>query len=356
MTGRGVDQILPFASDPRLYEPYVRSALRYVELAESHGGPIPAPVDFAYVWGDGLAALRRMRPDVRIINLETAVTTSSERAGKGIHYRMHPENTPCITAADIDCCVLANNHVLDWGRRGLEETLAALHGAGIRTAGAGANIGEARRPAVLPLAAQRRVLVFGLGTASSGIPADWVAAPDVPGVNRLGELSAETARRIAEDVAAVKRAGDIAVASIHWGGNWGYEIASSHAAFAHALIDEAGIDVVHGHSSHHPLGIEVYRGKLVLYGCGDLLNDYEGIGGYETYRDDLTLMYFASVAPATGMLADLTMVPFRISRMRLNRASGSDARWLATTLDRESRRLGSRVTLRADDTLVLEWG
>ncbi len=67
-------------------------------------------------------------------------------------------------------------------------------------------------------------------------------------------------------------------------------------------------------------------------------------------------MYFASVAPATGMLAGLTMIPFRISGMRLNRASGSDARWLATTLDRESRRLGSRVTLHADDTLALEWG
>ena len=47
-----------------------------------------------------------------------------------------------------------------------------------------------------------------------------------------------------------------------------------------ALIEEAGVPVVHGHSSHHPKAIEVYEGRLILYGCGDFLNDYEGIAGY----------------------------------------------------------------------------
>jgi poly-gamma-glutamate capsule biosynthesis protein CapA/YwtB (metallophosphatase superfamily) len=73
--------------------------------------------------------------------------------------------------------------------------------------------------------------------------------------------------------------GDIVVASIHWGGNWGYRIPSAHIAFAHALIDKSQVDVIHGHSSHHPIGLEVYKGKLVIYGCGDFINDYEGISG-----------------------------------------------------------------------------
>src|SRR5579883_837010 len=82
--------------------------------------------------------------------------------------------------------------------------------------------------------------------------------------------------------------------------------------FAHDLIDLAGVDIVHGHSSHHAKAIEVYRGKLILYGCGDFLNDYEGISGDEVYRGDLVLMYLPTVEAASGRLLGLIMVPFRI--------------------------------------------
>jgi poly-gamma-glutamate capsule biosynthesis protein CapA/YwtB (metallophosphatase superfamily) len=131
MTGRGIDQILPHPGKPRLFEACVHSALGYVQLAEEKNGPIARPVDFAYPWGDALDAWRRAAPDLRIVNLETAVTTSDDAwPGKGIHYRMHPANLPCLAAARIDCCVLANNHVMDWGGQGLKETLCSLRGAG----------------------------------------------------------------------------------------------------------------------------------------------------------------------------------------------------------------------------------
>jgi poly-gamma-glutamate synthesis protein (capsule biosynthesis protein) len=77
MTGRGIDQVLPQPSDPRLYEPSVKTAVRYVELAEKVNGPIPKPVDFSYIWGDALRELEQVQPAVRIINLETAVTEST---------------------------------------------------------------------------------------------------------------------------------------------------------------------------------------------------------------------------------------------------------------------------------------
>jgi hypothetical protein len=136
MTGRGIAQVLPHPSDPRLYEPSVASATRYVELAERANGPIVRPVDFAYVWGDALDELERAHPDARIIDLETSVTTSDQRWDKGIHYRMHPANVPCLTAARIDCCVLSNNHVLDWGYAGLVETIETLRRAGLRRSAA----------------------------------------------------------------------------------------------------------------------------------------------------------------------------------------------------------------------------
>jgi poly-gamma-glutamate capsule biosynthesis protein CapA/YwtB (metallophosphatase superfamily) len=246
-------------------------------------------------------------PDARVINLETSVTRSDDYwRGKGINYRMHPDNIPCLAAARSDVCTLANNHVLDFGYTGLLETVDSLKKAGVKTAGAGRNLAEARAPAVVDLAEKGRLLVFGFGTETSGIPPDWAAAEERPGVDLLHDLSDATAHAIVERVQPVKRSSDIVVASIHWGTNWGYQVPSEHQRFARRLLD-GGIDIVHGHSSHHVRPIEVYRNKLILYGCGDFLDDYEGISGYEEFRDDLTLMYFATIAPGSGGLESLRM-------------------------------------------------
>lgn len=356
MTGRGIDQILPDPSHPRLHEPYLNSALSYVELAERASGPLPRPVDFSYIWGDAAVEFERVKLDVKIINLETAVTRSNDYwQGKGIHYRMHPGNIPCLTAARIDCCALANNHVLDWGYAGLDETLQSLRRANIKTAGAGRDREEAQAPALLELADKGRVLVFSFGSTTSGIPPDWAAAEHQPGVNLLGDFSENTVQQIARSVHAAKQLHDLIVASIHWGGNWGYGVPAEQTELAHRLIDQAGIDVVHGHSSHHPKAIEVYKDRPIFYGCGDFLNDYEGIAGREEFRADLALMYFVSMDPATGKLAGLEMTPTRIRRFRVNRASSQEARWLAETLNREGRRFGTRVQLNQDKTLTVHW-
>jgi poly-gamma-glutamate synthesis protein (capsule biosynthesis protein) len=198
-------------------------------------------------------------------------------------------------------------------------------------------------------------LVFAYGHPSSGIPATWSAAADRAGVNLLDDLSAAAVGRVRQQVEAVRRAGDVVLVSIHWGGNWGYHVPPEQRAFAHQLVDEAGVDVVHGHSSHHVKGIEVYRGRLVLYGCGDLINDYEGIGGYEQYRSDLSLLYLARIDPETGTLVGLDMVPMQARRLQLRRASRAEARWLAEILNREGRAFGTRVELSEDGALSLRW-
>jgi len=355
MLGRGIDQILPHPSDPRLYEPSMTSAEEYVELAEKANGPIPRPVDFSYVWGNALAVLRRERPDVRLTNLETSITKAVRYEPKGINYRMNPDNVAALVAASIDCCALANNHALDWGRPGLLETLDTLGKAGIRAVGAGRNTAQAGAPAVLDVVGKGRVVVFSFGSTTSGIPAEWAAGESEPGVNLLEDLSARTVARIARQTGAVKASGDVLVASIHWGSNWGYQIPGSHRRFAHGLIDSAGFDIVFGHSSHHPKGIEVYRNKLILYGCGDFLNDYEGIGGYEEFRDDLVLMYLPIHSVSNGELLELKLIPFQIKKFRLNRVSRQDAVWLRDILGRESAEFGIRVSLNEDSTLTVLW-
>jgi len=311
-------------------------------------------VDFAYIWGGTLDAFRRLGPDLRIVNLETAVTVSEDAwPDKGIHYRMHPANLPCLSAAGIDCCVLANNHVLDWGYRGLAETLESLHRAGIATAGAGRNAAEAAAPAVLEVPGKGRVLVFAWGTEDSGVPPEWAAHAAQPGVNFLPDLTGRSFETIARQVNAAKQAGDLVVASLHWGGNWGFAISAQQRDFAHRLIDSAGIDIVHGHSSHHVKGLEVYRGKPILYGCGDFLNDYEGIAGYEQYRGDLGVLYFPTFE--NDQLIRFAMTPTQTRHLRANPAPAIDVRWLIATLNREGRQFGTQVLRLAEQDLLLHW-
>jgi poly-gamma-glutamate synthesis protein (capsule biosynthesis protein) len=355
MTGRGIDQILPQPGDPALFEPVVRDAREYVRRAERVSGPIPRPMYFAYIWGDAPGELERTGTDVRIINLETSVTTSAVPwPNKEVLYRAHPQNFGCIPAARIDCCALANNHVLDWGYEGLTETLQTLDAAGVAHAGAGRDAAEAAAPASLEVPGKGRVLVFAFGSPSSGVPPAWGATEDRPGVNLLKDLTEDTAGGVAEGMCRLERPGDVVVASIHWGSNWGYHVSDERVAFAHRLV-EGGVDVVHGHSSHHVRTIEVYRERLIFYGCGDFLNDYEGIGGYEAFRSDLSLMYLIKVNPTAGRFVEVRLVPMQRRQFRLNRASAADAEWLCTLLNALGAPSGTQVQLEGDQTMTVRW-
>lgn len=354
MTGRGIDQILPHPNLPEIYESYMHNAAGYIDIAERLNGVIPQPVDYSYIWGDALIEWQRMAADVKIINLETSVTSSDDYwQGKGINYRMHPENIACITAAQIDCCVLANNHVLDWGYTGLTETLDTLQQAKLQCVGAGENSAQAIAPAVFEVAQKGRVIVFSFGCESSGIPREWQATADKAGVNLLEDFSDDSVDKIVQQIRQVKQANDIVVFSIHWGGNWGYDIPPEQIHFAHKLIDHGAVDIVHGHSSHHVKAIEIYHGKPILYGCGDFLNDYEGIGSYKSYRGDLALMYFVNMEPSTGRLISLEMVPTQVKRFQIHRAIKPDAEWLTQILQRECAKFGTSVNLSADQTISL---
>ena len=354
MTGRGVDQAFRRSVDPRLQETHVCDARRYLELAREAHGPVPGPVEPGYPWGDALEELDRATPDARIANLETAVTDRGRPdPSKGIHYRMHPANVGCLEAARLHACALANNHVLDWGRRGLEDTLGALRRAGIATAGAGEDLDAARTPVELE-AGGRRLRVFAFASRDAGVPPGWAAGEDRPGVWRLPDLSEATLERTVRTIRGRSGGDDLLVASVHWGGNWGWEVNRAQRAFARGLVERAGVDVVHGHSSHHPKGMEVHGGRLILYGCGDFVNDYEGIRGHEAYRPELAVMYLPRLEPSSGRLARLELRLFRSRGLRLERASREDVRWLRRALEREGPLVGGTLSPTEGGGLALE--
>ena len=355
MTGRGIDQALPHSVNPVLYERYIRDARAYVELAEAANGPIPRPVGFDYIWGDALQELCESAVDLRIVNLETAITSAQTNwFGKEIHYRMHPQNVGCLSAARINACALANNHSFDWGYDGLSETLQTLNAAGISHSGAGENANEATVPAVLNVPDKARVLFFSFGSTTSGIPREWSATPSRAGVNLLDDLSEATASRIANAMQSFQQPGDLLIASIHWGSNWGYDIPPHQIEFAHRLIEE-GVALVHGHSSHHVKAIEVFKSRLILYGCGDFLTDYEGISGYERFRGDLALMYLVDLDSQSGQLVSTRLVPMHMRRFRLERTSAPDAHWLCDFLNKLGAPFGTGTRLKKDNSMMLQW-
>ena len=178
-------------------------------LAKQLNGPIARPLSYLYIRGDALAELDRMAPDVRIVNLETAITSHDRFWPKGINYRMHPRNIAALTVARIDCCAVSNNHVLDWGAQGMADPLGTLASAGIRTVGVGAGLEKAQSPAVIPMPGIGWVLVFAFAERYSGIAHDWVATPSRPSIDLLPDLS----RATVEEIAAHE-----SKAPVFWGG------------------------------------------------------------------------------------------------------------------------------------------
>lgn len=351
MPGRGLDQVLPHPTDPELRESYVKDARSYVELAERVNGPVQRQPGYDWPWGSVLSTLDRVSPDVRVINLETSITAHGTFAeGKRVHYRMGPANVPFLTSARPDVCTLANNHVLDFGYQGLSDTLRTLSKAGLGWAGAGHDLAEASRPAVVPLPSGRRVIVVACASTSSGVPPEWAATSQRAGVYLLPDLSDATARGLVDRLRLVGTPGDIVIVSIHWGSNWGYQVPDAHVRFAHLLVD-AGVNIVHGHSSHHPRPIERYRSGLILYGCGDFVDDYEGITGHDRYRDDLRLLYFPVIRADSGVVTDVRMEVVQTHRMRLQPASSQDITWTQDVLSRISLPFRTRVDLGPDAAL-----
>ena len=194
MTGRGIDQILPHPCEPEIYEDYLKSALDYVVLAERVNGPIKRPVACDTIWGEALDELSRQRPHARIVNLETAVTASGTPEPKGINYRMNPANIAALTAAEPRCL-----RACEQPRARLGRTRPARY-PGFCTRGGHPDHRRRTKPPrsraarhYSKSARQLRVLVFGLGLESSGIPSFWTAGAHRPGVRLLPDLSEQTA-------------------------------------------------------------------------------------------------------------------------------------------------------------------
>lgn len=316
-----------------------------------------------YLWGDYQKLIINPPPDVRVLNLETAVTKSIHNKDvpmwKGIRYHFHTDNVERAMGAYARVAhgveggapspvVLsyANNHCMDYGRTAFDaESLPALSKSDdFRITGCGKDFSEASKPAVVQCKEKgTTVEVFAFSTGCSGTPEEWHASENRSGLVGLPGLynkaSLERAFSIAKEVLTDSSGSmsssprHVRIVSIHWGPNWamkgeGEDSLVTRQAFAHRLIDECNVDLIYGHSSHHVRGIELYNGKLILYGTGDLINDYEGFEnlGEERY---ITLggIFVADLDADSGFFRQLRVVPMYMNRLRLERYKKSSGLW-----------------------------
>jgi len=297
-------------------------------------------------WSDTLPLL--LSADLRIVNLECAVTNHEQpwsRTSKVFHFRADPSAVEVLKAARVDACSLANNHTLDFEEQGLLDTLEHLEAAGIRHAGAGRDMEEATRPVLLDErsdSADRVALV-----ASTDNEPSFAAGADRPGTNYLPtSLEPEILDRVEAAIAVAREAGaKTVVFSNHWGPNMVQRPPDLFRRFARAVVDR-GADVYYGHSAHVFQGVELYRGKPILYDTGDFIDDY---AVDEKMRNDRSFLFKVSLEG--GALRRLELFPVRLRYARTGLATGTEREAIFDRMERLSDEMGT-VFDRREDRLV----
>jgi poly-gamma-glutamate synthesis protein (capsule biosynthesis protein) len=214
----------------------------------------------AYPW-TGLGTVLH-EADLAVANLESALTSRGRPLNKPYLIRAHPRWGLTLAEAGLDLVTLANNHALDYGMAGLNETLSTLQGLSVVTVGAGPTEEAAHRPALFSLNGVR-VAVLGYAAAR------WNGSADVPATDRLAW--AEPAA-VQTDVRAIRDQVDLVVVLLHAGTEYATTPSPDQVAVAHAAVD-AGADLVVGHHPHVTQTVERYEQGLIVYSLGNALFD-----------------------------------------------------------------------------------
>ncbi|MFB6303447.1 MAG: CapA family protein [Haloferacaceae archaeon] len=300
------------------------------------------------VWGNLLDGLRAL--DGLLVNLECALSTRGKRwtrTHRPFHFRADPSwAVPALDAAGVDCCALANNHILDFGAVALRDTLDALDGAGIERAGAGRDLDEALSPARFPVGG----LDVAVVSFTDNTP-EYAADADGPGTAHVEMDPAvdPTRDRVSEALWRAREGDpDLLVASLHWGPNMVVDPPPEFEAFGRWLVDR-GVDLVHGHSAHVFQGIEVYDGAPIIYDAGDFVDDY---AVDRDLRNDRSFL-FEALVDADGV-TELRLRPVEIRGCSVHAAAGETARWCRDRMRELSEPFGTASAFERDGTeLVL---
>lgn len=284
---------------------------------------------YDYPWGNVMPLMKTT--DINIINLETTLTNSNKKVEKTFSFKASPDKIKSLINARITIANLANNHILDYNKDGLLETIKTLDAAAIKHVGAGKNIKEAIAPVIIHKNSLK-VGVLGLTDNERG----WKANSS-PGINYVNIDSEDECAMVLTAIEKLRKRSDIVIVSTHWGPNMCEEPAPAFIHFAH-LMSQHGAHVIHGHSAHILQGIEYYNKSVILYGTGDFVDDY-AIDPY--LRNDLSA-FFVLVVNRSGIL-DLNIVPTRIVEYQVNQARQEDRDWVIRRMQHLSSAFNTQI-------------
>jgi len=271
-------------------------------------------------WGNTLSIFKQA--DLRICNLECVLSdrgTPWMPDEKTFHFRSDPKNVEVLKAAGIECVSLANNHALDYGPNAMAQMLSVLDQAGIHHAGAGKDELGASQPAYFSV----NNLKVGFISVTDN-ESDWEATDKKGGIHYVPiDPTDKRAKKLFDLVKETKKRVGFLIVALHWGPNWGYRPQPNHPPFAHALID-AGADLLFGHSCHVTQGIELYKGKPILYSTGDFVDDY-AVDRVE--RNDRSFIFMVEIEK--GKIHKLKLYPTTIDGFQAHLAKGEEARQIA---------------------------
>lgn len=203
--------------------------------------------------------------DLAVVNLETAIGGGGAKVAKAFNFRASPAALPALTDAGVDVISMANNHALDFGQEGLQQTFDAVDFLGAPVIGIGRNEDEAFRPYTATVNGQRIAVIAATSVLDSNLISSWTATPDQPGV-----ASAKRADRLLAAVRAAREEADTVVVFLHWGTETTFCANASQRELAPALVF-AGADVVVGGHAHRVLGGGFMGNAYVHYGLGNLV-------------------------------------------------------------------------------------
>lgn len=225
--------------------------------------------------------------DIRFCQLETNLSTRGAPLPQArLPMRAHPNSARALKDAGFQVISFASNHCMDFGQEAFFDTIATLKANGMEPIGAGVNIAEARRPAIVQRNATRiaflaynSILPFGYWAEKDRPGCTPMRAwtfyeqvePDQPGSRCRTHTFAhkDDLEAMADDIEEAKSKADILILSIHWGIHFvPAQLADYQCETARKAID-CGADLILGHHPHILKGVEVYKGKVILYSLGN---------------------------------------------------------------------------------------
>lgn len=284
--------------------------------------------------------------DIVFGNLEESITDSTNclidinQGGKYV-LKNKLEAINGLKYAGFNLFNIANNHILDYYDKGLFDTMDLLDKNSIAHSGAGKNMEEARKPAVI----EKRGVKVGMLSYTDMSEVVYKGNPPISfiaGKNKAG-VAPKDYNYIKEDVGRIRKSVDLLIVSLHWGKEESFDVLPEQRDLAKKLLDD-GVDIVLGHHPHQFQGIELYKGKPIVYSMGNFIFDQNDPENQEGFI--LNFEY-------TGKkLSSFTATPIRtVEKTQVFLPAGVDA---ISLLKREldlSLKLESKCEIR-DDKLV----